>query len=255
MWLRAERKDKRLRTNLDEFVAKYGKGFSPREGTYSHEIIIPCYNHGRFLEVALASCPPAISVTVAYDPSTDDTWETIEKLSKKYEFRLSIGEAPGGQGEALNRAINSSPNNLFTVLNADDCLTRYAIDAIIKTVDAHPDVRLVGGGSIPFHSIGALRLNGALPTALDYLAAPDLFSPTRVSKVTKINDVNMTMSSCTFFRSAWEAVGGFWKFGPRVCSPDDRDFQLRVGSLFHMAVLDEPLAFYRTNSSLSRGLF
>ena len=112
----------------------------------------------------------------------------------------------------------------------------------------------MGGNCIPFGIADSLRLNKLLPAELNYLPNPDIISPSRISKVTKHNEVNMTMSSSTFFRSAWEAVGGFWNYDRRVCHPDDRDFQLRVASLFPIAVLDEPLAFYRTNSSLHRGL-
>jgi hypothetical protein len=57
------------------------------------------------------------------------------------------------------------------------------------------------------------------------------------------------MSGCSFLKSAWEAVGGFYSFKKRVCSYDDRDFQMRVSALFDVAVIQEPLTFYRINSS------
>jgi hypothetical protein len=34
---------------------------------------------------------------------------------------------------------------------------------------------------------------------------------------------------------------------------DDRGFQMRVSALFNAAVIDEPLAFHKTNSSVGRG--
>jgi hypothetical protein len=63
----------------------------------------------------------------------------------------------------------------------------------------------------------------------------------------------MTQSGCAFLRSAWEGAGGFLPFSERVCSHDDRDFQMRVAALFPVAVVDEPVAFYRLGRSSKKG--
>ncbi|WP_147654395.1 glycosyltransferase family 2 protein [Methanomassiliicoccus luminyensis] len=248
------RKNLRFEPNLARFVAKYGSRPVPsRERDLTLEIIIPCYNHGRFLRDALSSCPRDAPITISYDESTDDTGEIIERLKDEFTFKLLKNGEAAGQGESINRAIAASDHDAFMVLNADDCLLPYAYDAVARTFDRFPDARLVGGGSIPFADPSTLRLSAHLPVRLGYLHEATVLRPEQVRRVKELNDVNMTMSSCSFTRSAWKAVDGFWPFDRRVCSHDDRDFQLRVGCLFPIALIEEPLAFYRTNSSLARG--
>ncbi|MFA5804199.1 MAG: hypothetical protein WC879_06115 [Melioribacteraceae bacterium] len=111
---------------------------------------------------------------------------------------------------------------------------------------------MAGGGSISFREKMTLNFNGLLPNDIGYEPVPRLYGREDALKYRNLNDINMTMSGCAFLKSAWQAVNGLWDFERRVCSYDDRDFQMRVSTLFDVAVVDEPTAFYRINSSLQR---
>lgn len=98
-----------------------------------------------------------------------------------------------------------------------------------------------------------MKLNNEFSEKLSYQPTYKTYGPSQAKLYKTPNDINMTMSSCSFFKSAWQAVGGFKELNQRVCSFDDRDFQMRVSAVCNVAVIDEPLAFYRLNSSLGLG--
>lgn len=59
----------------------------------------------------------------------------------------------------------------------------------------------------------------------------------------------------TVARSAWEVVGGYRPdVSSRVDPHSDRDFQLRVAALYEVAVIDDPLVWWRSDSSVDAGL-
>jgi GT2 family glycosyltransferase len=246
-------KDQNINENIRQFTAAYQPPLPPRESRFRPEVLIPCFNQGRLLTDALASLPDGVAVTVINDASTDDTADHIDALSLKHAFNSLTNTVNLNQSGSLNRAIALSDSNLFIILNADDALVRYAIPAVIEVLTQQPMVRMVGGDCCPFDNAAVLALNRELPAKLPYCPQPRIFSPADALAFQHPNDINMTMSGCSFLRSAWEAVAGFRDFEQRVCSFDDRDFQMRVCALFPVAVLQETLAFYRVNSSVGRG--
>lgn len=249
------RKNRRLNTQLRQFAQKYGhQANRPREKKFSPEIIIPCYNQGRFLNDTLRSIyhHDQIDITVVNDASTDDTANYIRDLAKHFKFKLITNEVNLNQSGSINRAIKESSNNLFVMLNADDALIRYTPPTVLSIFKKYPQVRLVGGGNVVFSRPDTLALNQNLPERLSYVPKIKLSAPQEAWHFSALNDLNLTMSGSAFLKSAWEAVGGFWDFDQRICSYDDRDFQMRVASLFPVATIEEPLAFYRTNSSVNK---
>jgi hypothetical protein len=64
----------------------------------------------------------------------------------------------------------------------------------------------------------------------------------------------MTMSGCSFLKSAWEFVGGFYPLERRVSIHDDRDFQMRVCCFFNIGISNEISALWRSDSSTGMGI-
>jgi GT2 family glycosyltransferase len=225
-----------------------------RETALVPEILVPCFNHGRYLQQALESVADSnVQMTIINDKSTDDTPAYISGLRKRFTFKLIENATSLRQWGSLNRAILVSESNLFIVLNADDVFLPYALDLILRTFGMRTDIRMLGASCLPFAEEGILRLSSVLPRSLPYQPSLRLYGPEQAQHFKSLNDLNMTMSGCSFLRSAWGATGGFKPLAERVCSHDDRDFQMRVASLFEVAVMDEPLAYYRTYSSMGRG--
>lgn len=252
-----EEKNSKLNRNLKAYSLSHrGIELPDRETDISPEVLVPCYNQGRYLSEALASIKMNgvdVDVTIINDASTDDTARFIQRLSSDYKFNLITNAENLNQSGSLNRAIEQSANNFFIVLNADDCLLPYCIDTVLRLASRHESVRLIGGGNIPFSSDAMIKLARNFPRKLDYETELRIYDRDEAMAVRSPNDIDMTMSSCAFFKTAWKQVGGFFPFEKRVCSFDDRDFQLRVASLFDIGVVEEPLALWRTDSSLGLG--
>jgi len=253
--VKSRNKDRRLKVNIKKFIAHYGASYRPqREETLSVEVVIPCYNHGSFVVDALSSVPRDVSVVIVNDNSTDDTAEVLDRLSRNYRFRVLTNEANLNQSGSINRAVATSEANCFVVLNADDLLTNGWIDHAVAYLNANRDVRLVGGFSFPFD--GEQRrvvLEDQLKQMKPLIEEWTVYFPSHALKYTLPNSLNMTMSGCTFLKSAWETVDGFWPFERRVVSFDDRDFQMRVSAIFPVAVSNGISAFYRRTSSTGKG--
>ncbi|MBP2645427.1 MAG: putative glycosyltransferase protein [Firmicutes bacterium] len=254
-WLANTIKDGNINHNIQLFLAQNRNTLPPRENHFQMEVIIPCYNQGRFLNDALRSVPQEIPVTVINDASTDDTSKEIASLAKLYPFSLYTNATNLNQSGSINLAVSRSSSNLFVVLNADDALVCYAIATILDIYRSYEEVRMVGGNCTLFEESGQLPFGQVDFCRLGYVPKPKIFMPEDALHFNHPNDLNMTMSGCSFLKSAWQAAGGLWDFEKRVCSFDDRDFQMRVAALFPVAVLDESLAYYRTNSSVGRGRF
>ena len=249
-------KDYRIQKNIRDFIRKNeGRQVPAREVTFLPEILIPCYNHGRFLRTALSSVPKDMPVTIINDASRDDTGEYIRRLTDDYRFTVITNKKNLFQTGSLNVAVERSANNLFIVLNADDVLFRYWPSLMLDLFRRYPKIRLAGGNSLPFVDDHVLNMNAWVPESLGYLPEPRIMHPEDALHYSHLNAINMTMSGCTFLRSCWEAVGGFLDFRNRVCSFDDRDFQMRASALFDIAILDEPSAFYRVTSSQQLGQY
>ena len=88
-------------------------------------VIIPCFNHGKFLEECLQSINDNWlsidkEVLVIDDCSTDDSFEVAEKLSCKFNFKLYKTDVNSKTSKVRNKGIRLSQGNLVVCLDADD---------------------------------------------------------------------------------------------------------------------------------------
>lgn len=250
---------RRFRATVDDdAVAAWRR---PEGWQSSIEILIPCFNHGRYLADAWGSVlgqtwRPPLTVTFIDDASTDDSLAVMRRLASEppdgVTTRVVANERNLNQAGALNAAIATSASALFMVLNADDLLVPWCLETVVGLYERHPQVAMVGGGAIVFEG-DAPPEAPARPTARDL--EPQLYEPADALAFTHLDSISMSQSSCSFFRGAWELVGGYEPDRRRrVCSHDDRDFQMRVCSVLPVAVIPScPLELYRTSSSQGRG--
>ena len=229
----------------------------PREGVLRPEILIPCYNHGAFIGNLVDVLQDVnVPVTVIDDNSNAETREIIDNLQRKHGLKVIRNAVNLRQAGSLNKAIAESENNLFSVANADDYLlpawVSYALGKFGET-----DISLLGGKHICFfnhfpqsekHMAQTLRQSNYQPQSGFRMHGPD-----DARHFSHDNSIDMTMTGCTFLKSAWEFVGGFYNLENRVSIHDDRDFQMRVCAFFKIGVSDELSAFWRSDSSTGMG--
>lgn len=257
--------DKHIAANMARFRATISAeiiGLAKRPDGYAgkFEIVIPCYNHASYLMEAFDSVVQQTykgPVTVAFvnDHSQDNSLQTMNAIAaSRYPSAITVKIIDNpinlNQAGSINKAIRESYNELFMMLNADDILTKDCVELTLATYELHSDIYMLGGSSLWFADSGSLPVHRPKP-------APELeltvYRPENALKFTKPNSINMSQSSCSFLRVAWEVVGGYFERERRVCSWDDRDFQMRVCSVFPVGVYkDYPMEFYRTTSSTGR---
>lgn len=259
--------DSEINTRIKNFVDNHNgfdvKNISRRKSYQGRlEILIPCYNHGKFLEAALQSIvyqnyKKAVHVTFINDNSSDDSLKFMKNLKIKYESRRLIIKIINNkqnllQAGCLNKAIINSQNELFMVLNADDILTKDCIDLTLQTYEKNKEIFMLGGSSLWFESQEELPTHNIKNIKNIKLT---IYGPKEAMKFKKPNDINMSHSSLSFTKSAWMSVGGYYPArNERVCSHDDRDFEMRVCALMKIGVYEDyPMEYYRTDSSQGRG--
>ena len=108
-------------------------------------VIIPCYNHGSYLQQAVESATqqsyPAIEVIVVDDGSTDNTREVAAGLAGvKY-----IYQANQGLSAARNTGIAASKGEFLVFLDADDWLLPEAIATNARQLTRNEKLAFVSG--------------------------------------------------------------------------------------------------------------
>lgn len=259
--------DSQINVRIKQFISAH-KNFNlssiSRRSSYAGrvEVLIPCYNHADFLEEALLSVVNQtyrgkIAVTFINDASTDRSLAVMKQLKRKYSSKKIFIKAISNkknllQAGSLNKAIINSSNELFIVLNADDILTPDCIALTLDTFKSNKNIFLLGGGSLWFETSDELP---NYKTKMVNQLKLSVYGPADAIKFKHPNDINISHSSMSFVKSAWMSVGGYYlDRTKRVCSHDDRDFEMRICSLMPIGIYqDYPMEFYRTDSSKGRG--
>jgi len=230
-----------------------------RLGADSLCIVVPVYGHARFIGRAIESISrqsvPPDEVIFVDDRSGDGSRRVITRSVSglRSRHRTIVNARNMGQAASLNAGIGASDSDLVMVLNDDDYLFPYAVEAMLELFARHPRVALMGATCRPFRNDAVLR-SAERTVDLDRLRLT-FRSPVDASGYRRYNDVSMTHSGSTFYRAAWRSVGGYRPRRGRIVPFSDRDFQIRVNLLYEVAVsYGVPFSFWRTDSSVDRGL-
>jgi len=109
-------------------------------------VIIPCYNHGQYLQQAIDSINAQsyrhVELIVVDDGSVDSTKSVAANNQQvRYIFQLNQGLSA-----ARNTGIRHSRGDFLLFLDADDLLYPDAIAFNVQLLLQHPDVAFVSGG-------------------------------------------------------------------------------------------------------------
>lgn len=198
-------------------------------------VVIPCYQHGRFLEEAIASAQrqrtPPLEVIVVDDGSTDtETLRVLSRLESGKSNDLRIFRQPnGGPAAARNAGISNARGRFILCLDADDRLADSFLARTEPILREHPEAGIAYGRARYFGS-----RNGLVPLP-PYRFPEVLLDP-------------CIFSTALFRKEDWAEVGGFdtgWKAGW-----EDYDFWLSVIETGRTVVfVDEVLFDYRQHET------
>jgi glycosyltransferase involved in cell wall biosynthesis len=208
--------------------------------SYNISVIMPCFNHGKFLAEAVASVTTIkrgdIELIVVDDGSTDErTRREMDSLSA--QGIKVIRQENKGLAAARNAGVIASEGRYLFPLDADDRLRAGWIDRGIEILDSNPQVGIVYGDAQCFG------------TRTDrWYVGP--FDPERLLFS------NFIHASALYRRSVWEQNAGYDGTMP-VQGLEDWDFwvgALKRGWRFHY--LSEVFFDYRRaeQSMLTRAI-
>jgi glycosyltransferase involved in cell wall biosynthesis len=155
------------------------------------DIVITCYNYGRFLKAsvgsALAQRDVDVRVLIVDDASPDGSAAVAARLAEQ-DRRVRLIALPRNVGMigAVNLGLREIDGDYFVKLDADDLLTPGSLARSVKLLDRHPEVGFVYGRPrnftgefTPRRSFGFPRWKirrGAEWLALRYRAATNCIS-------------------------------------------------------------------------------
>lgn len=194
-------------------------------------VVVPCYNHGAYLDEAVASVLDQTftdyEILVVNDGSTDPATCALLADYRRPRTRV-IHTANQGVAAARNRGISEAAGEYILPLDADDRIGPTYLEQAVVVLDARPNTAVVycraslfgeasGAWELPKYTLPHLLLD------------------------------NQIFSAAVFRREAWRRAGGYsvrmrhgW---------EDWDFWLRMlGQGGDACQLDETLFFYRIRS-------
>lgn len=203
-------------------------------------VLIPSYNHARFLPAALQSVFDQTytdyEIVVVDDGSTDGSVE----LLRSYGDRIRLfTQSNRGTYPTLNRCIAESRGEYLAILNSDDLWAPTKLEKQVAMLDAHPQVGLVHTGG---HFIDAEgRILPGNPLGFEWPRTP---TGNIIEALVRHNKI--IASSVMIRRECFERLGGFRE---DLFGSGDWEMWFRVALEYDIGYIDEPLTMYRVHGA------
>src|SRR5438874_544607 len=121
------------------------------------DVIVPCYNYGRYLPGCVRSVLGQegvnVRVLIIDDASPDGSGEAAEELARR-DGRVEVRRHAVNQGHiaTYNEGLDWAGGDYLLLLSADDLLAPGALGRAARALDAHPEVGLTYGRQVAFTS-------------------------------------------------------------------------------------------------------
>jgi len=198
-------------------------------------VIIPCYNHGLYVNEAIDSiiqCNRSDYEIIIIDDGSTDSF-TIDRLSELESKGFTVLKQTNlGVAAARNKGISLSKGEYILPLDADNIITPKLLTDAVGLMEANPDIAVVYSDRKLF---GEKR--GVIRTG-----------PFDLSKILYENYID---TCAVYRREVWLQNGGY---DENIPAPglEDWEFWISAASFgFKFTYLPEPLFYYRVrNNSL-----
>ncbi|MCI5055046.1 MAG: bifunctional class I SAM-dependent methyltransferase/glycosyltransferase family 2 protein [Flavobacteriales bacterium] len=103
----------------------FAKPIFQEKTAYSTSVVIPARNESGNIENAILRTPKfgsEVEIIFIEGNSTDDTWDKIQEIAKKYEatHNIKIGQQDGkGKGDAVRKGYGMATGDILMILDAD----------------------------------------------------------------------------------------------------------------------------------------
>lgn len=196
-------------------------------------VIIPCYNHGRYLQQSIESALNQMGVNteviVVNDGSTDNT----EDICNQYPSVIKIDTHRVGLSAARNIGVYMSTGDFVTFLDADDYLHPNGLLANINHFKVNPDAAFVFGIYDKVNDTG------------------EILSSAEVVKLYHVYEVllygnHIAMEATVMYR---RSLFFSFKFDPKLKACEDYDINLRISRRYPVYGHSNKIANYRIHES------
>lgn len=208
-------------------------------------ILVPSYNHGRFLERTLAS---AIEQTfrdwellLFDDRSSDDSVAIAQKIAET-DPRIRVERNPENLGAygTQQRALEASSGELIAILNSDDFWHPEKLERQVAALDAHPDAScaFVLGWMTDEHGapITGEDVHADWPTGPDARYLPYLLHENRIlASGVVFRKAGLRFEPTCRYSGDWVALLEAVARGPALCVPERLTFWRQHGSNSYLA--------------------
>jgi GT2 family glycosyltransferase len=218
------------------------RGAQGRERFPLVSVVMPSFNHDRFIERALASVRAQdyanLELVVVDDGSTDHSVRTIERALRDMPFRAQLlARENQGAHAALNEGIAQARGAYLQFLNSDDMLAPNRVTRMVEAVATwgFSGIEIVDADDRPVARIPGSRAD-ALLRAIDEIDRAETVGLALVAD-------NVAVSSGNIFveRALADAIGGFRAYRYN----HDWDFCLRALERSEPTFVADPLYVYR----------
>lgn len=203
-------------------------------------VVIPTYNHVRFLEDAIQSALkqsyPKVEIIVVDDGSTDSTHTLVERFGERVHY---IWQENRGLSGARNTGIAAARGEYIALLDADDFWEPNYLESVHRVLAADARLGAVYTGLQFVNSKGERLPQPCVSTVpsdqlYDRLLDGEFFAP----------------SAVLVRRTCFERVG---IFDVALRASEDWDMWLRVAQVYAFAGIAQPLLNYRVHGSNMSG--
>jgi glycosyltransferase involved in cell wall biosynthesis len=200
-------------------------------------IIIPCYNHGKYLSQAvesiLAQDYKNIEIVVVDDGSADNT----KTVAQEYNEVKYVYQTNQGLSAARNTGIDNSTGEFLIFLDADDWLLPEAISKNLKFFCQEERIAFVSGG---YQMLNVKQGNVA---TIKNAVEGDYYH-----ELLKVNYIGMH-AAVMFRRSVFKD----FRYDTSLRASEDYDLYLRIARKYPVTHHTEPIAMYRKHESNMSG--
>lgn len=110
-------------------------------------VVVPCYNHGMFLEETVQSVQKSgwsnVEIIIVDDGSTDNSAAVSKRMVEQYSNVRYIYQENSGPSVARNKGIAAARGELILPLDADDLISAEYIGEAAKEFEKDPELKLV----------------------------------------------------------------------------------------------------------------
>lgn len=196
-------------------------------------VVIPTYNHARYLRYALDSVIHQNyanqEILVVDDGSTDGTAQLVKAYGSKINY---IFKENGGTPSALNLGLSLATGKYICWLSADDCMLKGKVSTQVELMESDSSLGFSYTSFVVIDAKGTKQYDVNSP-----------YYPDKREMVTKLMEgCFINGSSVMMRRSALETIGNF---DPGLPQAHDYDLWLRFLRHYSCGFLGQFLLAYR----------